>query len=178
MIWTWVAKYWKPLCLLAAFVVVGAQAYDNGYDRSDAKWSVRWSERDTADATARADAEQAQRNEEKRRAEWAAGVQRDATQEINRLQTDVDSSTADARRLREQLATLQSRLGGTSSHSGATLSSASTTRAAMVLSKLLSSCVSQRQEVAAAFDRSRVAGLACERSYEGLRPLHQAAAGR
>lgn len=165
---------------IAAALVAGALygVYSHGRTVENGEWSIRWAERDAADATARADAEEAQRNEEKRRAEWAAGVQRDATQEINRLQTDVDSSTADARRVREQLAALQNRLGGTSNRTGATLSSASTTRAAMVLSELLSSCVSQRQEVASAFDRSRIAGLACERSYEGLRPLRQATTRR
>lgn len=156
---------------IAAVLVAGALygVYSHGRTVENGEWSTRWSERDAADATARADAEEAQRNEEKRRAEWAAGVQRDATQEINRLQTDADGSAADARRLRDQLTALQARLGRTGQGAAAPLGSASTTRAAMVLSELLSSCVSQRQEVASAFDRSRIAGLTCERSYEGLR---------
>lgn len=151
---------------LAAGALYGA--YSHGRTVENTEWSTKWAARDSADATARANAELAQRTEEQRRAEWAAGVQRDATESIGRLQTDVDNSTADARRLREQLAALQSRLGGTSKGAGAAVSSASTTRAAMVLSELLDSCVSQRQELAGAFDRSRIAGLACERSYDGL----------
>ncbi|WP_371857404.1 DUF2514 family protein [Pseudomonas sp. Irchel s3b2] len=39
------------------------------------------------------------------------------------------------------------------------------TRAAMVLSDLFRRADKRAQELAAAYDRSRIAGLACERSY-------------
>ncbi|KPY93317.1 Uncharacterized protein ALO36_04280, partial [Pseudomonas syringae pv. tomato] len=42
------------------------------------------------------------------------------------------------------------------------------TRAAMVLSDLLGRADSRAGELAKAYDQSRVAGLACERSYQSL----------
>lgn len=170
MIWAWVGKYWKPLCIAAILLVVGAQAYDSGYGRAEARWQARWSERDTADADARAAAERTQRTEEQRRADWAAGVQRDAAEELGRLQTNADGATADNQRLRDELAKLQTRLGGARQGAGTAVSSASATRAAMVLSDLYGSCQGRLTEVSAAFDRSRIAGLACERFTDGLKP--------
>lgn len=47
--------------------------------------------------------------------------------------------------------------------------SASATRAAMVLSELFQLADKRAGEMAAAYDRARIAGLACERSYEAVR---------
>lgn len=161
------APYLMAITLVLA---AGYGCYSHGRSVEGAEWTAKWAERDSADAAARATAEQAQRTEEQRRTDWAAGVQRDATEEISRLQTGIDRATADARRLRDELASLQKRFGGTGKGPGPTISSASTTRAALVLSQLLDRCIGERQELAAAFDRSRIAGLACERSYDGLSP--------
>ncbi|TLG93562.1 DUF2514 family protein [Pseudomonas edaphica] len=46
---------------------------------------------------------------------------------------------------------------------------ASTTRAAMVLSDLLQRADKRAGELAAAYDRARIAGLTCERSYQSVR---------
>lgn len=161
-------RYWIHIVVLLAIAGAAWWLYNSGRLAERAEWQVEWSERDARDAQARADAQLIQRTEEQRRADWAAGVQRDATQEIERARLDADGASADARRLRDELANLQSRLGGTGKSAGTPISSASTTRAALVLSQLLDRCVSQRQELASAFDRSRIAGLACERSYDGL----------
>ena len=165
----WLSRWWPAVAFAALVGVSHWWAYHHGVTVTDAAWSARWEKRDAADATARADAELAQRTEEQRRADWAAGVQRDATQALENARTDAAGSAADASRLRGELAKLQARLSGTGASAAAPVSSASTTRAAMVLSELLDSCVGQRQELASAFDRSRIAGLACERSYDGLR---------
>jgi len=45
---------------------------------------------------------------------------------------------------------------------------ASATRAAMVLSDLLQRADKRAGELAAAYDRARIAGLACEKSYDGV----------
>lgn len=164
----WLSRWWPAVIVVALLGVTHWYAYERGVTVTEGTWSVKWARRDADDAEAHAVAEVTARTEEQRRAQWAEGVQRNATQALGRLQTDIDTGAADAQRLRDQLATLQSRLGGTGKSSDAPISSASTTRAAMVLSELLDRCVSQRQELAGAFDRSRVAGLACEQSYEGL----------
>ena len=52
---------------------------------------------------------------------------------------------------------------------GAPKRGASATRAAMVLSDLLQRADKRTGELAAAYDRARIAGQACELSYEGVR---------
>ena len=51
---------------------------------------------------------------------------------------------------------------------GAAQRGASATRAAMVLSELLQRADKRAGELAAAYDRARIAGLACEKSYDGV----------
>ncbi|PQZ89511.1 hypothetical protein CQ048_17270 [Pseudomonas trivialis] len=51
---------------------------------------------------------------------------------------------------------------------GAAQRGASATRAAMVLSELFQRADKRAGELAAAYDRARIAGLACERSYQSL----------
>lgn len=164
----WLSRWWPAVAVAALLGVSHWWAYNHGVTVTDDAWSAKWSQRDAADATAQAAAELAQRTEEQRRADWVAGVQRDATQALENARTDAAGSAADADRLRGELAKLQARLSGTGASAAASVSSTSTTRAAMVLSELLDSCIGQRQELASAFDRSRIAGLACERSYDGL----------
>lgn len=162
-------RYWLHIAAILAIAAVAWWLHHSGRMAERAEWQAQWAERDARDAQSLADAQLIQRTEEQRRAEWAAGVQRDATQEIERARLDADGASADARRLRDELANLQSRLGGTGKSAGTPISSTSTIRAALVLSQLLDRCVGQRQELASAFDRSRIAGLACERSYDGMR---------
>lgn len=156
--------------LIAVALTAGAaySCYRHGVSTERADWETRWAERDTSDAEARAAAERAQRTEEQRRQDWAAGVQRDAIQETERLRSSGDGLDADNHRLREQLAGLQARLGGTGEGSGAPVSSASATRAAMVLSDLYGSCQGRLSELSKTFDRNRVAALACERFVDGV----------
>ena len=52
---------------------------------------------------------------------------------------------------------------------GAAQRGASATRAAMVLSDLLQRADKRAGELAVAYDRARIAGLTCERSYQSLR---------
>jgi len=49
---------------------------------------------------------------------------------------------------------------------------ASATRAAMVLSELFERADKRAGELAVAYDRARIAGLACERSYQSLTSIH------
>lgn len=52
---------------------------------------------------------------------------------------------------------------------GAAQRGASATRAAMVLSELLQRSDKRAGELAVAYDRARIAGLACEASYHSIR---------
>lgn len=166
---TLLRKYWLHLLIAGLIGAAAFGLYSHGKSVERAAWQIKWSDRDTADATARAEAERSARTEEQRRAEAMAGVQRDATQAIEKLRGDADSANAASDRLRDELTKLQARLGGASKNPGTTISSASATRAAMVLSDLYGSCQTRLNELSQAFDRSRVAALACEASFDGLK---------
>lgn len=167
--WPLVLRYWKPIGVLLIVAGVWLHGDYHGAGQVQGKWDQSVAEIAEANAVARADAERIQRTEEQRRTDWAAGVQRDATQALEKVRTDADGAVADAQRLRGELAKLQARLSGTGKATGPTISSASATRAAMVLSDLYGSCQGRLTELSGAFDRARIAGLACESAYDGLR---------
>lgn len=166
--WPLVLRYWKPIGVVLLVAGVWLHGDYHGAGQVQGKWDQSVAEIAAANAVARADAERIQRTEEQRRADWAAGIQRDATQALEKVRTDADGAIADAQRLRGELAKLQARLSGTSKNPAAPVSSASATRAAMVLSELYGSCQSRLTELSSAFDRARIAGLACESAYDGL----------
>lgn len=170
MVWLELVRRWWPAVAVAA--VLGAShwfTYQHGVTVTDETWSARWEKRNTADATAQAVVESAARAKEQALQQQAEKVQRDATQALETARTDAAGERAATERLRGELVKLQNRLGGTSASAPTGTSSTSATRAAMVLSDLYGSCQSRLGEVSSAFDRARVAGLACEASYDGLR---------
>lgn len=166
---TWLLTYWKPLAIAALAALALYGAYHHGVTLTDEQWQVRWSKRDAGDAVAQAAAELQVREQEHTWQDQAEANQNDAVKKLAVAQVAIDVGSADSQRLRDELTRLQSRLGSAGSNSTAGTGSASGTRAAMVLSDLLGSCSGKRQELAAAVDRSRIAGLACEAQYDSLR---------
>lgn len=164
---TWLASNWRPIAFVGALAAMWFAGHVDGTRGANQQWETRWAQRDTADETARANAEAAARAEEQKRTDWAQGVQRDATQALEQVRASADSADADNRRLRGELSKLQARLSGTGKVATTSVSSASATRAAMVLSELYASCQGRLAELGPAFDRARIAGLACERVYDG-----------
>lgn len=166
---TWLASNWRPVAFIGALAAMWFAGHIDGTRGANQQWQARWAQRDTADETSRANAEAAARVEEQTRADWAQGVQRDATQALEQVRASADSADADNRRLRGELDKLQARLRGTGKVAATPISSASATRAAMVLSELYGSCQSRLAELSPAFDRARIAGLGCERACDGAR---------
>lgn len=162
------AKYWPAIVLGLLLIGSHTWAYHKGTTAERATWQAQWAQRDADDEQRRADAEIAARIEERRRQDWAAGVQADATQALEKLRTDAAGADSDNRRLRDELARLQTRLSGASKNTAAPVSSASATRAAMVLSDMYGSCQGRLAEVSEAFDGASIAGRACERFVDGL----------
>ncbi|WLH76809.1 DUF2514 family protein [Pseudomonas sp. FP2335] len=106
------------------------------------------------------------RKEEQRR---QASVNKEASnaREQNKAAA-VDAGTADAAgdRLHVEATQFAATACG---DSGAAQRGASATRAAMVLSDLLQRADKRAGELAVAYDRARIAGLACERSFDSMR---------
>ncbi|OAI84858.1 DUF2514 domain-containing protein [Pseudomonas putida] len=142
--------------------------YEHGRSVERSGWEARWAARDKSDSEARAQEEARAREEEQRRAAAQEEVRAHAQKE--QMDADADAAGADAagQRLRDQA----SQFAATASCSGtdpATVARGqAATRAALVLSDLLSRADARAGELAAAYDRARIAGLACEAAYTGL----------
>ena len=91
----------------------------------------------------------------------------DAEQKSTKARADASAATAAAGRLRVQLAAIQS--GASAPHS-----SAASASQAEGLADLLSNCADRYRSVAEVADRSIIAGLACEASYQTLTSSPQA----
>ena len=161
-------RWWPAIAVVLALSASHWFAYSHGKSTERIAWEARWGKRNTDDATAQATAEQAARAKEHADQLHAEKVQRDATQALEQERLNAAGERAATERVRGELAKLQTRLGGTGTGTATGPGSASATRAAMVLSDLYGSCQSRLGEVSSAFDRARIAGLACEASYDEL----------
>ncbi|WP_395609584.1 DUF2514 domain-containing protein [Pseudomonas sp. B22129] len=131
------------------------------------RYGKQIADRDIAQALAIARAVSEAREEDQRRQSAVNKAGSDA-REQNKA-ADVDGSIAAT--AGDRLYVEASKFAAAScSDPGSAQRGASATRAAMVLSDLLQRADKRAGELAAAYDHSRIAGLTCERSYDGLRP--------
>lgn len=161
-------RWWPALTLAAALGASHWFTYDHGKSTERTTWQAKWAQRDADDNAAQARAEQGARAKETADQLHAEKVQRDATQALEQERLNAAGERAATDRLRGELAKLQTRLRGAGTGTATGASSTSATRAAMVLSDMYGSCQSRLGEVSSAFDRARIAGLACEASYDAL----------
>ena len=106
--------------------------------------------------------------EEEQRHQSAVNKEASDAREQNKT-ADLDAGTADAASERLHVDAQKLAASDCAGDSGAAKRGASATRAAMVLSELFQRSDKRAGELAAAYDRARIAGLACERSYEAIR---------
>ena len=161
-------RWWPAVAVVVALGASHWLAYDHGKSVERSTWQTQWAQRDADDATAQATAESDARAKEQALQQQSEKVQRDATQALEQERLNAAGERAATERLRGELAKLQTRLRGAGASPTAGPSSTSATRAAMVLSDLYGSCQSRLGEVSSAFDRARIAGLACEAQIDGL----------
>ncbi|AAO55612.1 DUF2514 domain-containing protein [Pseudomonas syringae group genomosp. 3] len=156
--------------LLILLAVAGALygAYRHGVSVTDSQWQAKWSEQVSAQSQAVATTTAEYRTEEQRRQKAANQVANDARQEQTAALTDAAVADAAGGRLRIEAGKLAATAGCVPGDTGASERGKAATRAAMVLSDLLGRADSRAGELAKAYDQSRVAGLACERSYQSL----------
>ncbi|MFC5707613.1 DUF2514 domain-containing protein [Aeromonas eucrenophila] len=159
--------------VIAALAGGGVALYWSG--QADGKegerktWQARWDEEAARLATARTKAEQKAREEEQRRQTEIDEVRDHAQEEIAQAQADAALAGLESGRLREQARRLAARASQCSSNPGTAQGGPATEQPAMVLADLLSRADERAGELAAAYDRARASGLACERAYDSLR---------
>ncbi|MDG9884091.1 DUF2514 domain-containing protein [Pseudomonas sp. GD04058] len=142
-------------------------AYQHGRSIERADWEKAWAARDAADSAARAQAEADAREEEQRRQAAQQEARAHAQKEQSAADIDAAGAGAAGQRLRNEASKLAGSVGCPGTDPAAVARGQAATRAAMVLSDLLKRSVATNTELAAAYDRARIAGLACEASYTG-----------
>ena len=142
--------------------------YQHGRSVERADWEVRWAERAAADSAGRAQAEAQAREEEQRRA--AAQDEARANAQAQQKAADTDAAGADAagQRLRDEAGKLAVAVSCPGPDTTAVARGEAARRAAMVLSDLFSRADQRAGELAKAYDDARIAGLACESTYNSL----------
>ncbi|UVK83812.1 DUF2514 domain-containing protein [Pseudomonas sichuanensis] len=149
-----VASYW------------GAYEHGRSVERADAGQAS--AERDSGDRLAEVQGERDARQEEQRRAEAREEVRAHAQEQRTIAEADAASADTAGQRLRDEAGKLVSAVNCTATDTAAIARGQAATRAAMVLSDLLARADARAGELAKAYDRARIAGLACEASYTAL----------
>lgn len=142
--------------------------YQSGADAKELEWSAKWEQQAEQLATAKAKALVKAREEEQRRQSSIDKVRDDAEKQIALAERDALAASDAAAGVLEQAKRLAARAGKCSSNPTATQSGAPAAEPSVVLADVLGRADARAGELAAAYDRSRAAGLACERAYDAL----------
>lgn len=158
------------LLVLVVMLIALIAGYISGQKASNTSWEAKWSQRDTADVTARAAQESANRLIEQERQQAIAEVSQNAEHQLRVAQTDAAAAHDAAGRLQQSLDTVQRKLQRSESAYRAGLAGKceAESRAAVLFAELLSESVERNRQLAATADDARVRGLACEAAYEAV----------
>ncbi|KJK14897.1 DUF2514 family protein [Pseudomonas sp. 2(2015)] len=159
---------WRTAASLALVLWAFWGTYEHGRSTMDAEWQARWAVRDAGDQQAWAQEEARARSEEQRRAAAQEEARANAREQEHTAAAGADGADAAGKRLHDDAARYAAAAGKRTADSTAAARSQAATRAAMVLSDLLARADARAGELAKAYDRSRIAGLACEASYTAL----------
>jgi len=142
-------------------------AYSHGVTVTNAARDAEWSQAVATQKTELARAVQAVRDEEQRLQREANQVGIDAREKNAAADADGRGLDAAGDRLHASAGKLAACAAACSTDTGSANRGASATRAALVLSQLLERADARAGDLAKANDRARIAGLACEKVYEG-----------
>ena len=161
---SWAIRVAILLALLASYWGV----YQHGRSVERAEAAAASAQRDSGDRLAEVIGERTARQEEQRRAQAQEEARAHAQEE--RTIADVGAAGADAvgQRLRDEGAKLAATVSCPGTDTAAVARGQAATRAAMVLSDLLTRADARAGELAKAYDRARIAGQTCEASYTAL----------
>ncbi|MCE0925935.1 DUF2514 domain-containing protein [Pseudomonas monteilii] len=160
----------KGLAILAVAVLLASHwaAYQHGRSVERANAGQATAQRDSGDRLAEVIGERGARQEEQRRA--TAQEEARANAQEQRTIADAGAAGADAagQRLRSDATQFAAAVSCSGTDTAAIARGQAATRAAMVLSDLLTRADARAGELAKAYDKARIAGLACEASYNAL----------
>ena len=109
------------------------------------------------------------RSEEQRRQTAVEGIRTDAHHQIEQAKADAAAATARADSLQQQAARVASRPSCAAGNPGSASGGPPANAPALLLADVLQRIDARAGELAATADRARIAGEACERSYDSLK---------
>nr|WP_189657364.1 DUF2514 domain-containing protein [Pseudomonas peradeniyensis] len=150
--------------------VVGSYwlVYQHGRSVERAEAATASAQRDSGDLLAEVLGERGARQEEQRRAAAHEEVRAHAREQRKIAEGSAAGADAAGQRLHDEAGKLAATVGCPGQDPAVAARSEAARRSAMVLSDLLARADARAGELAAAYDRARVAGLACEASYNSL----------
>ncbi|EKT4568623.1 DUF2514 domain-containing protein [Pseudomonas putida] len=161
------ALSWRLTALLMVLVSYWG-AYQHGRVVERAEAATAKAERDSGDHLAELMGERGVRQEEQRRAMAQEKTRADAQKKHQLADAGAAGADAAGQRLHSNAALLAAAVSCSGTDSTTIDRGQAATRAAMVLSDLLARADQRAGELANAYDRARIAGLACEASYNAL----------
>ncbi|AHG39736.1 hypothetical protein N018_05545 [Pseudomonas syringae CC1557] len=162
---------WRAVGLMLILLALAAAlygAYRHGVTVTDLAWQAKWAKQVSAQSEAVATSTAEYRTEEQRRQKAANQVANDARQEQTAALTDAGVADDAGDRLRVEAGKLAATASCAPGDTGPAERGKAATRAAMVLSDLLGRADARAGELAKAYDKSRIAGLACNRFVDEL----------
>lgn len=161
---SWAIRSLWLLALLGSYWMM----YQHGRAVERASAEAAAAKKDSGDRLAEVIGERGARQEEHRRAQAQEEARAHAQEE--RTIADAGAAGADAagQRLRDEAGKLAATVSCPGTDTAAVARGQAATRAAMVLSELRDRADARAGELAKAYDRARIAGLACEASYNAL----------
>lgn len=156
--------------VIALLAVVGSYwfVYLHGRSVERVVAAAASAQRDGGDRMAEVLGERRERTKEQMRIDAQEEVQAHAQEQRTIAEVAAAGADAAGQRLRDEAGKLAAAVGCTGQDPAVAARGEAARRASMVLSDLLNRSVETNRELAAAYDRARVAGLACEASYDGL----------
>ncbi|MBK5002957.1 DUF2514 domain-containing protein [Pseudomonas sp. S31] len=161
---SWAIRSLALLVLLATHYC----AYQHGRSVERAQAAQASAKRDSGDRLAEVLGERSARQEEQRRAQAQEEARAHAQKERTIADAGAAGSDAAGQRLRDDSAKLAATVSCPGTDTAAVARGQAATRAAMVLSDLLTRADERAGELAQAYDRARIAGLTCEAAYNAL----------
>ncbi|WP_281691049.1 DUF2514 domain-containing protein [Pseudomonas sp. PARCl1] len=154
--------------LLALVLLSYWGTYQHGRSVERGQALAASAQRDSGDRLAEALGQRNARNEEQRRAEAQEEARAHAHEQHQVADAGAAGADAVGQRMQHDAAQLAATVSCPGPDTAAVARGQTATRAAMVLSDLLARADARAGELAKAYDRARIAGLACEASYTGL----------
>ncbi|WP_024691716.1 DUF2514 domain-containing protein [Pseudomonas tremae] len=162
------ARFGGLLLILLALAGALYGAYLHGVTVTDLDWKAKWADEVSSQSEAVATTTTEYRTEEQRRQKAANQVANNARQEQTAALTDAAVADAAGDRLRIEAGKMAATSSCVPSNTGASERGKAASRAAMVLSELLSRSDARAGELAKYADSARIAGLACNRFADEL----------